>query len=272
MSVLGFTATVYASRGWPVVPLEPRGKVPLARLVRHGVEHATTDQSVIAEWWGRYPHANVGIACRDLLVVDVDPRNDGEAQLAQLLARHGAFPKTLTARSGSGGLHVLFQKPEQKLRGKLCKGVDLVSGARRYIVAAPSVHPSGGRYEWMTPPSVPLAAVPDWIIESASMVVLNPTTIGTSAKGCNDNDQADDERNELLSRAARYVSKIDPAISGSGGHSTTFGACCRIVRLFGGLSDRELLQLLEPWNGTCKPAWPKADLERKLLQARRECQ
>ena len=73
----------YAGRGWPVLPIEPRGKAPLGRLVPHGVLDATTDPARIRAWWRARPDANVGIATGapgpDVLDVDTKHGRNGGA-------------------------------------------------------------------------------------------------------------------------------------------------------------------------------------------------
>ncbi len=44
-------ALEYARRGWPVLPLAPRGKAPLGALVPRGLNDATTDPERIRQWW-----------------------------------------------------------------------------------------------------------------------------------------------------------------------------------------------------------------------------
>ena len=259
MSALLHAAFLYASRGWPVVPLFRAGKAPLARLVRHGVENATTDPDVIREWWGRVPAANVGIACRQLLVVDVDPRNGGEPELAMRLARYGAFPKTPTARSGSGGLHALFNRPSIALTGKLCPGVDLVHGPRRYIVAAPSLHPCGKHYEWITPATVPLADAPDWVLQLGARKV-EPASQPT------DSDRKQISEDERMTRALQWLAKHEPAIEGDHGDDRTFRTCGMVARGFD-LNEEQAFTVLKDWNATCRPPWSRESLQRKIKQA-----
>lgn len=257
MSAFLKAALSYAAKGWPVLPLFRASKAPLASLVRHGVGQATTDPDVLREWWGRVPGANVGIACRDLLVVDPDPRNGSEHSLAELHERHGAFPKTPTARTGSGGLHILFNRPSVALTGKLCPGVDLVHGPRRYIVAAPSLHPCGKHYEWITPPTVPLADAPDWVLELGARKVEAPETNSTKS------DVSEDER---TMRARRYLEQRDPAIQGQGGDDHTFRTCGLVARGFG-LTAEQAFAVLQRWNQTCRPPWSRDGLRRKIAQA-----
>jgi hypothetical protein len=239
-----------------LLPLEPGGKNPLARLVPHGVAHKTRDVDVWREWWGRSPSANIGIACPDLLVVDVDARNGGDAELERLERQHGTFPTTPTARTGGCGLHFLFRRPTEPLGGKLCRGIDLVHGARRYIVAAPSVHASGNRYVWLTPPTVPLAEPPAWILQMARRPVTAPVAAAALAA----------PRDERLRRARAYARALEPAVSGQHGHDMTFRVAVRVGRGFA-LSEDEALSVLAEWNLTCQPPWSERDLRRKVRQA-----
>jgi putative DNA primase/helicase len=83
---------------------------------------------------------------RLLVVVDVD----GPRELLEPLEReHGAFPETLTARTGRGGLHLYYwtHRPIPTSQ-KIVPGVD-VRGTGGQVVAPPSRHASGSRYEWL---------------------------------------------------------------------------------------------------------------------------
>src|SRR5262249_46092588 len=63
----------------------------------HGFKDATRDPATITAWWTRWPQANVALDCgrSGLLVVDVDPRNRGDATLAELEHAHGPLPDTV---------------------------------------------------------------------------------------------------------------------------------------------------------------------------------
>ena len=144
----------YARRGWKVHPLKPREKLPLSV---HGHKDATDDETAIRAWWDSTPEANIGISCEasGLVVLDVDPRHDG--------VRPAGLPRTVEALTGGGGLHLLFRHPGLgvRLRGQLAQGVDVK--AKGYIVAGPSVHPSGALYRWapgLGPDEVELAELP----------------------------------------------------------------------------------------------------------------
>lgn len=167
MSRLRAAAVAYATRlGWPVFPCRSRAKEP---LTRGGFHDATTDVCQIAEWWTEWPRANVAIACdarSGILVLDVDPRHGGDVELSELEAVHGALPTTITGLTGGGGQHYLFKRPAGvSFRGQLAKGVDIKADG--YIIAPPSIHPSGRPYLWdaaCRPLETELADLPSWVL------------------------------------------------------------------------------------------------------------
>lgn len=171
---LGAAALYYAvEMGWAVFPLAPHGKVPLIGKAQggNGLLDASTDPDQIWQWWSETPTANVGIATGDrsgLVVVDVDGAAGEDA-----LSDYGVMPGTPTASTGKGR-HLLFARPADGLRnsaGKLGPQLD-VRGDGGYIVAPPSVHPSGAVYRWTEVPGrVPLAPVPDAIVDRLRGVV-----------------------------------------------------------------------------------------------------
>ena len=107
-------------------------------------------------------HWNVAIATGEgLVVLDIDPRNGGDATLATLLSEKGeTLPETPAVATGGGGWHYYFagDAPGRVLG----PGLDL-KGAGGYVVAPPSTHASGTRYRWLQPP-VALAAAPPWFV------------------------------------------------------------------------------------------------------------
>ena len=79
-----------------------------------------------------------------IVVLDVDTKRDGFANFERLEAQLGALPKTLSVRTGSGGLHLYFRgEGFETNAGKLAPGVD-VRGENGFLVAPGSVHPSTG--------------------------------------------------------------------------------------------------------------------------------
>lgn len=163
----GVMAQAYVAYGWSVFPLwwvcEGVCACPQARrctspgkhpLTRHGVLDASRDRLTVGEWFfRRWPLANIGLPMGDngLAALDVDPRHRGDVSLALLSGRLGGLPQTLTQRTGSGGSHLVFRAPEGGIKGGsgiFGEGLD-VRGRGGYIVAAPSMHAAGRRYEWV---------------------------------------------------------------------------------------------------------------------------
>lgn len=71
---------------------------------------------------------------------------------------------------------------------------------------------------------------------------------------------------EVIERARRYVSKLDGAVSGSGGHNTTIHVACVLVKGFA-LGSADALMLMKEWNVKCAPAWSDRELAHKVKSA-----
>lgn len=73
----------------------------------------------------------------------------------------------------------------------------------------------------------------------------------------------------VIDRARRYMSTLEPAISGSGGHNITFRAACKLVVDFALTVDQAMPLMLE-YNDRCKPPWSEHELRHKLEDANKE--
>ncbi|MBW2255339.1 MAG: bifunctional DNA primase/polymerase [Deltaproteobacteria bacterium] len=140
-------ALKYAAHGYRIFPLKPRDKVPDCA---HGCNDATVDQETIRAWWGERPDRNIGIATGEAtgrVVIDIDGPI-GEESWAAYVMEHDGSSMTLTART-SRGRHLYYVHPGGRVgnRAAILPGVD-VRGDGGYVVAPPSVHPSGDRYRW----------------------------------------------------------------------------------------------------------------------------
>jgi hypothetical protein len=220
----------YAARGWPVFPLVDGGKKPLPGS--HGCLDATLDRNRIEAWCTEHPTANVGIATgrrAGLLVVDIDPRHNGQWLDA---LRELALPRTMTVRTWSGGFHLYYQ-----LTGDgPGSGTDLLPGIDwrcngGYVVAPGSVV-EGKLYEIAR--NLPLVPVP------ASLLAR----IETHRK------QA---RRVELDGEGRMV------IESRRRNETLFQAACALRRF--GVDALPLLQCLREINAAhCRPALSDAEL------------
>lgn len=179
------SALWYAARGWPVVPChtptsmggcsckkgqacESIGKHP---RTLHGLYDASTDPAVIERWWSMWPEANIAIVTghrSGLVALDEDSYKGGDESLAELIKSYHALPETVQQLTGGGGVQYLFTSPAHPVGNSasaLGQGLD-VRGDGGYIIAPPSLHVSGKRYQWELsyhPEETPLAAWPDWL-------------------------------------------------------------------------------------------------------------
>lgn len=179
-------ALAAAERGWPVIPLRPRSKVPALhgerRCPRTGdcadghrtfEQRATTDSARIERCWATGPF-NVGIATgpAGLLVVDLDTLKptdekdtpDGAANFAALCERAGhAVPATHRIRTPSGGQHLYFTAPPgsrfTNTTGTLTPKVDTRAWGGQ--VVAPGSETPQGPYAVLD--NSPVTNLPEWL-------------------------------------------------------------------------------------------------------------
>jgi hypothetical protein len=179
---MGAAALWYADNlGWPVFPLVQQRKAP---LTAHGFKDASADLATVASWWTRWPEANIGVptgrreqgGCGfDVIDVDGVP---GFRSLAELKHRDcqsgccdttfceatGALPPlhalaftpgdpdgVVNGRSRGQGRHYYTPAAGSSNTTQAFPGIDL-RGDGGYVVASPSVGPSGARYSWITRP------------------------------------------------------------------------------------------------------------------------
>ena len=164
---------------------EEPGKCPAVKWA----ERATLDPAQITRWWGQPRHSvnvdtgqritftpNIGIACgpAGLLVFDADTYKRDCGDLGDLLTWDDR--QTVTALTGGGGEHLIYDrqgKPYGNSPRGLPPGFD-IRGAGGYIVAPPSLHRSGRRYEFESgygPRDIALLPIPpalDAILASAT--------------------------------------------------------------------------------------------------------
>ena len=141
-------AVMYADSGFSVIPLQPRQKIPAINTWRGAQNEAPTPET-IKRWWSQYPHCNIGLVCgavSQCVVVDCD----GLEAVKRYSERFPHLLDTYQVASGSRkGRHFYY-----RTRGgmKSTRYIGTVGNVEiqadgKYVVAAPSVHPTGGIYE-----------------------------------------------------------------------------------------------------------------------------
>jgi len=129
-----------AFEGYSIFPC--RNKLP---LTQHGFKDASNDAKVIADWWARWPEAQIAVATgkvSGLFVLDVDGP-EGEALVLQL-----NLPETRTIETRPGRKQLWFQQPEgvttKSDAGVLAPQLDR-RGDGGYVIAPPSIHHETGQ-------------------------------------------------------------------------------------------------------------------------------
>lgn len=179
-------AIAYAKRGFYVFPCT----IEKNPYITNGFHKASNDPEQVDKWWSKWPGALIAMPTgkkNNLYIIDLDdkperpgengellPAENGSATLEALESSHSPLPPTKMQITGSGGLHLVFRYPIDRLPDnsylgntmrKLGPGFD-TRGEGGYFIVAPSKHPSGGRYQWnKTAAKYPFAELPDWIIE-----------------------------------------------------------------------------------------------------------
>lgn len=285
-----------ARLGWRILPLhgivhghctcgrpecgKSAGKHP---RILTGAEHAgaaTVDREIIRSWWNKWPDANLGVMTGPIsgvVVLDVDGER-GLETLAQLVAAIGPLPPTVTSRTGSGGLHYLFAHPGADHR--VCNrahalgtpgpdgrtGLD-IRGNGGLFVLPPSLHYSGQRYEWIASPETTALAPWDWLGRAhAYTEELRQRSAPPSAAPRNVLPLRQGQAT-VMRRAAAYLARLSPSISGAGGHSAAWTAALALTRGFELPVEDALALLISDFNPRCDPQWSERELRHKVESA-----
>lgn len=247
-----------------LTPMSARNKRPLARAWQtlDPAEHLRRIEAEPPEQIGlRMGHQRDD---RWLVAIDIDGL-EGEDSIQRLAGELGMLPTTAAQRTPHGGRHLIFEWPRELASqcpttstGKLGPRID-IRGERGHIVAAPSPGADGGHYALLDD-EAPIEVLPDeWvqrIIETHR--APEPAAAPPPRSGVASTD--------AFERARRYVERMDPAISGSGGHRATWRVAQVVVRGFA-LGYAEALDILREFNQRCEPPWTERELSHKVESA-----
>lgn len=178
----------YARHGLKIHPLK-RDNTP---YTPHGFQDASIDPDLIMRWWRSWPGANIGFYCRGsgFVVLDVDPRNNGNESLVQLCEEHDWLPNTTVASTPSGGAHYYFKAGSGPYKGSLGPGLDVKFNG--YTVLPPSWR-DDGVYTWVSRRVLEVA--PTWM-EAPAPVARKPRPVT-------------DEQTQSVLEALAYISPDD---------------------------------------------------------------
>lgn len=251
MNELLEAALKYAHMGLAVFPLKVKGKEP---NTENGFKDASTDETIIRGWWERNPKANIGIATGDMsgglvaidMDIDKDKGKDGYHTFKKWCDdNYLVLPDSWLSITGRGGYH-LFYRSRFPVPSKISwlDDVDIRANGG-YIVAPPSIHPNGTRYEWEdAPDECQLVSTDDIDVE----FVMN-SVIASIAKN-----------NQPLN--------VPEEIPEGHRDEIMFKLACKYQAM--GMSDTAMLAALQEENRVrCKPPLTDKEIRKKVEQAQK---
>lgn len=238
-------AIAYHRLGLGVIPIKAKSKnPPLVQWEQFQRRRPTEDE--ITKWWTDWPDANIAIitgAVSGIVVLDID----GAEGMDTVRGKH--LPPTPSIKTGRG-THYYYKHPGGHVKNFVGAqpGLDF-RGDGGYVLAPPSIHPSGARYEWALPfnDSDDLADAPGWL--------LNLVSVSGGAVALVDEDLSGEDEPEWFELVMQGV--------GTGKRNDT---AARLAGRYLGLghSPREVRMMLSDWNKRNKPPLPQGELQRTI--------
>lgn len=144
-------------KGTLPVPLKTKTPPPAGFTGKH--DRWPTDKE-IADWSNTEQNIVLRLP-KGIIGIDVDDyaEKNGAATLTELENTHGQLPKTVRCSSRDDNVSgiYLFRVPEDLGKvGDLGPGIEVIHYEWRYLVAAPSIHPSGAVYKWKNSENLPV--------------------------------------------------------------------------------------------------------------------
>lgn len=218
----------YLDAGWPgVLPL-PRNRKHAPPTGYTGAEGAYPTVVELDAWRRDRTLGNIALRMPPTVVgIDVDAYNGkpGWETWQSLAGSLGPPPDTWTSTSRSDGRSGIrfYRLPEPiKLIGAL-PGIEIIQRHHRYAVVAPSQHPEGGVYRWISPdgeigdliPQVnELPTLPDTWVQHLQAATHTPTARRAIATG-SDTSPAVDRALGTAIRGLRHGTRHDSARDGA---------------------------------------------------------
>jgi len=139
-----------------LIPCKYKSKEPTVSWKEY--QQRKPSEAEINEWFYSGANYNVGIVCgkvsNNLVVVDID--NDKKGKIMKIIFGANIEDETLVVRT-SRGYHIYFftEFPIQTFRLSTEELAIDVKGEGSYVLAPPSVHPSGQSYSFLSPEPLP---------------------------------------------------------------------------------------------------------------------
>jgi archaellum biogenesis ATPase FlaH len=159
-------ALYYLHRGWSVIPVG-KNKRPLIEWKEYQRRFPTEEE--IKTWFSKPNVMGMAIitgSLSKLLVLDIEK----DADLTGI-----ETSPTITSKTGGGGEHRYFRYPSTGTIHNSAKQINEkmdIRGEGGYVVAPPSLHPSGNHYKWFdlcSPDEIELDEIPKWLYEKITL-------------------------------------------------------------------------------------------------------
>ena len=216
--------------GWSIIPVGTNKK-PLITREKYQFVKPTAEE--IIHWFEQFPDANIAVITGEIsgvIVADVDPRHGGTDKDFREL-------NTVKAKTGGGGWHFYFSHEKGfKNKAGIKPGLDIRADGG-YVILPPSIHESGGKYEWIVDPfNGTQAALPDFVKKLANKI---PQIVGDSPQEDTIlNGVGEGQRNEAAAKATGML----------------------LARLPQEKWENEAWPFLKAWNKTNRPPLPEEEL------------
>ncbi len=237
-------AAKYADIGLAPICIHKGGKIPIAK----GWQTAPVDAAAVDAWIDRGGNVGLRMGAQPdgRLLVALD--EDEPGALARAEAQLGALPATLTARTGGGGQHRIYEWPAVRALPKnnvrKIAGIDLRSQGGQ-IVVAPS-RSAKGEYAWTIVQEI--TALPAGWCDA-----LDRDASKASSSTPRDPDApANDAR---LARAHALACVLPVSVSHHGGDDAMNRAAIRLAAELDCDVDATDRVLADVWDPLCAPPW-----------------
>ena len=159
----------YIECGFTLVACAPKGKKP----IESGWQNSkSTTMEDYYRWIQKNPNINIGMLTgKSSGVIGIDADGEEGRKHLEKISK-GDLPDTAKFTTPGGGIRLLYKYPNHiELKTK----VDRLDGEHSEVcfmsdgkqtLLPPSIHPNGGRYEWINAPwDIEIAEMPKWMID-----------------------------------------------------------------------------------------------------------
>lgn len=169
-----------ADHNLSIIPIKSKEKYPAIDSWKP-YQQERASKETLERWFANTDNANIGVITgkvSNVVVLDID-------NVSGIKPEH-VLPDTPTVKTNRG-YHYYFKHPGFDFSSFKIMGLGEVQSDGKYVVAPPSIHPSGVKYEWLQGfGETPLADMPDWLLSKARDYQKTKDTLSPAA---NDNSE-----------------------------------------------------------------------------------